>query len=293
MNRLWFGLSIVPLFSLVSCVQVETISCGSGRCDVPPPPMISDDNPDPASPETSVGQAKVIPSSHPPATVITGEQGIAPLCLLNPPLPGVQKQHTSAWCWAASTTLVINHLEPDRAHKQCSVVQATLTPEIEEYIRQEEAKGRIDVRVDCCLVTDEEMKNYDPQNNPKPSDKYVNDSIAMCHTTGRPEWALWEHGYGNRFKVIRWDPSFPEGQGLTWESVTGQICDNRPFISVKAWSEGGTHTEVITGYRYNGPEPYVDVDTHGLDTFFGEPFHEYQGKPGDYVHVRDYYDIGL
>jgi hypothetical protein len=248
MNRLFFGLSIIAFFSLVACVQVKTIS-SCRNCDAPPPPQ-------------------------------------GPLCQLNPPIMTVEKQKNSSWCWAASTTLVINHLnqlepEPRDPLKQCSVVHTTL---------------ELDEHVDCCLVTDEEMWKYDP-NNPDhiEAPQKVKDSVAVCHTALHPERALAAHGYGNRFKDVRWDPANTTPQGLTWEELTGQICNNRPFISVKLWSgvdEGGTHTEVITGNHY-APDAWVDLDTHGMDGFYTIPYNHYLGKPGDYVHVRDYYDIGL
>lgn len=267
-------------FVFLACIQIETKSqdcCGSGMASVSAPAL-----PDSAIPDVPQTQSRVV---------------VAPVtdtaCPLHPPVTNVQKQENSAWCWAASTTQVIRHLEPNLNLTQCMTVQKTLTPEVEEYIRQEEAKGRTDVRVDCCLVTDEEMKNYDPRNpNPRPNDKYIPDSVEVCHSRGRPEWALNALGYENQFGLVKWDPDVLQGQGLTWDQLVGQICDNRPFISVKAWVEGGTHTEVITGYHYNGPDAWVDVVSHGMDTFFSEPFDDYQGKPGDYVHVRDYYDIG-
>lgn len=290
MNRFWLGLPIILFLSLVACVQVTTISCGGGRCAPPPPSMTSDVIPESLSPEIPEGLAKVIPPSHPPATVVTGERGASPLCQLNPPLPTFQKQDNSAWCWAASTTLIINHLDPNHPLKQCETVQTTLAPEREQY--EEEVlrtTGKV-VSTDCCLVTDKALE----QNPGGSDDDNVKASIAVCHTTFRPEWALNALGYKNRYQIIRWPlPGRPGPNGLTWDELTGQICSNRPFISVKAWDEGGTHTEAITGYHYDPTGPMVDLDTHGMDKFYTIPFHDYQEKPGEYIHVRDYYDIGL
>lgn len=293
MNRLWFGLSIIPLFTFVSCVQVTTISCGSERCDAPPPPLIPVILPevDPASvsPETGRQQANVTSPTHLPATVITGGPDTAPLCQLNPPLPTFQKQDNSAWCWAASTTLVIDHLEPNRHLKQCEAVQTTLAPERKQYEDEVLSNTGKVVSIDCCLVTDQALE----QNPGGSDDDNVKASKAVCHTTFRPEWALNALGYENRFQIVRWPLDRPGPRGLTWDELTDQICSNRPFISVKAWDEGGTHTEAITGYHYDPAGEMVDLDTHGMDRFYTIPFNEYQGKPGDYVHVRDYYDIGL
>ena len=272
MNRLHFGLSILSLFSLVACVQVKTISCGN--CDAP-----SDQG--------------GIPPTHLPATFYTGPNS-ALLCQLNPPIAPFQKQENSSWCWAASTTLVMNHLEPQDDLKQCDVVQSSLEPEIQEYIKEEHAKGRIDViSVDCCSVTDDKIAGYGPD-NPVPVD-----STNICHRTFRPEWALGAQGYS--FKLDRWvTPDSTDPPGLTWDKLTGQICDNRPFISVKLWDEGGTHAEVVTGYHfdpdakrfYPDAKKMVDLESAGIDGFHSIPFKDYQGVPGDYVHVRDYYNIG-
>lgn len=284
MNRIGFGLSIIPLFTIVACVHVATISCGSGRCNTQPPPLISDENSDSASPELD----KISPSSssYPQTTVIAGGPDVAPLCQLSPPLSTFQKQDNSAWCWAASTTLIIDHLEPNRHIKQCEAVQTTLTPERKQY--EEEVlntTGNV-VSVDCCRVTDRALEAEDP------TDKNIIGSKIVCHTTFRPEWALNALGYENRFQLVRWDPGSTQPQGLSWEELTGQICGNLPFISVKLWDEGGTHSEVVTGYHF-APDAYVDLDTHGMDTFFSEPYDDYLGKPGDWVHVRDYVNIGL
>src|SRR5262249_2677820 len=198
-----------------------------------------------------------------------------PLCRLVPPITMVDKQENSAWCWAASTHMVIKYLEPLRDLTQCQVVYNTL------------ASGRNDV--DCCLVTDDAYKTANK------SDPIVNNSVGVCWANEYPGPALDANGYYGHYALIRWGPSNtpPEGPGLTFEEINDQLCSNRPFISMKHWDDGGTHTEVITGTHYNGSEPWVDLDTHGLDTFFSEPYEDYKRKPGDWVHVRDYFDIGM
>mgnify|MGYP001317616607 FL=1 len=268
MNRLHFCLSILSLFSLVACVQVKTISCGN--CDAPP---------------LSQKPPRILPTDL-PATVYIGPN-TAQLCQLNPQIAPFQKEDNSSWCWAASTTLVMNHLEPKDALKQCNVVQSSLEPEIRDYIENERAKGRSDViSVDCCSVTDDKMHESDART------QLVIDSVSVCHRTFRPERALEALGYS--FKPARWEPAdSTDPPGLTWDQLTGQICDNRPFISVKLWDEGGTHAEVVTGYHlYSKEKKMVDLESAGMDGFHSIPFKDYQGKPGDYVHVRDYYDIG-
>jgi hypothetical protein len=273
MNRLLWGLSILPLFSLVACVQVKTSSCGSGNCDASPPPQVS--VPSEKKSVQLYGRAERFSNGT-----------SAPLCQLSPPITSSQMQANSAWCWATSTTVIINHLEPRRPLKECQTVHTTLSPEIDAYEKEVLETTGEKVKVECCRVTDDALKTENPD------DKDIIASKTVCHTTFRPEWALMALGYENRFKLVRWDSNSTIPQGLPWEELTGQICSNRPFISVKLWDEGGTHTEVVTGYHIN-PDAWVDVDTHGIDGFYSIPFDDYLGKPGDYVHVRDYYDIGL
>jgi hypothetical protein len=271
MNRLHFGLSILSLFSLVACVQVKTISCGN--CDAPPLPQVTPEQPN------------ILPTQL-PATFYRGPN-LAQLCQLNPPIAPFQKQENSSWCWAASTTLVMNHLEPQSSLKQCDVVQKSLAPEIRQYVVKElTTNGRTDVPIDCCSVTDQIIKSSTALT------QLQRDSLGVCITTFRPERALEALGYS--FELAQWPADSTDPQGLTWDQLTGQICDNRPFISVKLWDEGGTHAEVVTGYHLDPNEmKMVDLESAGMDGFHSDPFKNYQGKPGDYVHVRDYYDIGL
>jgi hypothetical protein len=124
-----------------------------------------------------------------------------PFCELTP-LPTVQKEQNSAWCWAASVTLVINHLNPQRAFKQCTVVQKTIAP------------GRKDI--DCCLVTDEAIGTAD-ERDPK-----VIKSLDRCQTTQWPEQGLKANGYN--FDLINYFPfepgTDPYNQGLEWADLT-------------------------------------------------------------------------
>src|SRR5262249_39822859 len=79
-----------------------------------------------------------IPPSLPTVPMVAVDPTANPLCRLVPPITMVDKQENSAWCWAASTHMVIKYLEPLRDLTQCQVVYNTL------------ASGRNDV--DCCLV---------------------------------------------------------------------------------------------------------------------------------------------
>jgi len=261
-------IGLVLALSLMTSLSSPTLVHSEGRPSSPIPPSDPPPAVDPPKPKPRAATPPT-PPGDPPVSVDPVR-----LCELAPQITTVETQENSSWCWAASTHLVIKHLEPLRDLTQCQVVNNTLAP------------GSTDI--DCCLVTDEAMKTANT------SDPKVRNSVAVCWTTNRPESALDANGYYAHYAMIEWDSSNtpPEGPGLTWDEVKGQICSNRPFISVKLWDEGGTHDEVITGYHFNGSEPWVDINDPGIDTFAPEPYEDYKRKPNEWVHVRDYIDIG-
>lgn len=212
-----------------------------------------------------------------------------PMCSLEPAITGVHLQDNSAWCWAASTHLVITYLEPASSLKQCEVVYNTLvsTGAVHQY--EQTHPG---VHIDCCRVTDAALVSENA------SDPVIIGSKIVCHTTFRPEGALRANGYvtaggQDRFQIVWWDPNSTIPEGVPWPDLTAQICMNRPFISVKLWEGGGTHSEVVTGYRLN-PDAWVEIESHNLDGVHTIPYNDYLRMPGQWVgRVRDYYDIGL
>jgi hypothetical protein len=271
-------LFLLPVpFSFISCTEVHvslthTLDASGYQPDVENSSVIGGDH-QPSS-DSSIG---AVPELLQPGHDLMSQS----LCQLDPPVSTVRKQENSAWCWASSTQLVIEHLE-QRKIEQCAVVQTALTDERGEFERQHAAE---DLHVDCCTVTDKALETADRSN------KDVQASMTVCHRTYRPEWALAAHGYGDKFSLLRYDPSSTAPQGLGWDDLRRQVCANRPFISVKRWIEGGTHSEVVTGYRSN-PDAEVEMDTHGMDTFYVIPYMDYLGKPGESIHVRDYVNIG-
>ncbi|MEK7764261.1 MAG: hypothetical protein AAB433_22025 [Nitrospirota bacterium] len=208
---------------------------------------------------------------------------------MQPDITGVHLQDNSAWCWAASTHLVIRHLEPASNLKQCEVVYNTLKSRgtVDQYEKQNPG-----VQIDCCRVTDDALLSENQ------ADPVIIGSKTVCHTTSRPEWALRANGYvtagvQERFQIAEWIPSKTIPEGVSWLDLTSQICMNRPFISVKLWQGGGTHSEVVTGYRLD-PDGTVVLDSHGLDGVYTMSYDDYLRYPGITVgRVRDYYDIGL
>jgi hypothetical protein len=223
------------------------------------------------------------------ADPITDGPAGQPMCRLQPEIADTHLQDNSAWCWAASTHMVIRHLEQASIVKQCEVVYRTLKSRgsVDQY-----EQTHAGVHIDCCRVTDEALLSEDQ------TDPVIIGSKTVCHTTSRPEWALRPNGYVtaggiDRFRIAYWQPASSIPEGIPWSDLTSQICMNRPFISVKLWEGGGTHTEVVTGYRLD-PDGTVVLDSHSLLGVYTKSYDDYLREPGITVgRVRDYYDIGL
>jgi hypothetical protein len=212
-----------------------------------------------------------------------------PQCQLQPDITGVHLQDYEAWCWAASTHMVIRFLEVASTLRQCDVAYNTVKSLgiVDEYER-----AHPDVEIDCCRVTDQAIGS---QNQ---TDPVIIGSKTVCHRNSRAKFALRANGYvtdggQNRFQIVEWNPYETVPEGVPWSDLKGQICMNRPFISVKLWEGGGTHSEVVTGYRLD-PDGTVVLDSHSLLGVHTKSYDDYLREPGLTVgRVRDYYDIGL
>lgn len=148
-----------------------------------------------------------------------------------------EKQRTRAWCWAASTRMVMDHQNKGLSKEtapQCNIVTNIIGT----------ARGTLN----CC----------DP-NVP-----------SRCIQGGWPHWVF--DSYQFDFKLVH-------GALSDWDTVTGEICSTGPFISVIDWTEGGTHTLVITGYSTNKkgvPEAVTTYDPF-TDDFQDLSFEEFVG----------------
>lgn len=276
------GVSQVCLTLTVMMIAVLSFPAYVWSADAPPPKISEMD------PATRAGFLSALRDATTRASLFESRED-EPLCQLQPDIIGVHLQDNSAWCWAASTHLVIRHLEPTLRLKQCEVVYNTLksTGTVDQY--EQEHAG---VQIDCCRVTDEALLSENPL------DPVIIGSKTVCHRVSRPELALRVNGYAtaggqDRFKIVLWDPFKTNPEGVPWPDLTSQICMNRPFISVKLWEGGGTHSEVVTGYRLD-PDGTVVLDSHGLSGVYTKSYDDYLREPGVTVgRVRDYYDIGL
>lgn len=154
-----------------------------------------------------------------------------------------EKQQTEAWCWAASTRIVMeyhNKKELKPTALQCDIVKNVLNPWLGG--------------VNCCLrqVTTDFI-----------------DAPAECVQGGWPSWVLDKYQFN-----YEWI----DGALDDWEALKGEICKIGPFILVIKWRDGGRHVFIVTGYSERPTkvvtmyDPYTaDFQTLDFDEFIGAP----------------------
>jgi Papain-like cysteine protease AvrRpt2 len=250
------GLCIALCLGLTSaCVQVDVsvTSQDNSRASSPYPPM---------KPSISMDDLKKLhtkKSCNPSSWDVAKEQ-----------------QQTAAWCWAASTRMVMEYhnkeqKKPTNIDSQCNIVMNILS--------------NLPRSTNCC----------EKQEGPD----FI-DAPLKCRQGGWPHWVLEEYGFS--YETV--------GTALDWEALTGEICSTGPFISVIEWRGGGQHAFVVKGYHEPkdkdfkpsplAPSPlqFVEVydpnlDDHldmTLDEFVGDaPKKEYEYQP--FSHTLDFVQI--
>ena len=187
-----------------------------------------------------------------------------------------RQQETGYWCWAASTQMVIEYLTkptPPFAD-QCHLVNFILKDELAAAQTTQPAG----VVLDCCKAVDKNTNLGDPSVLP---------SRAVCVKQMWPQRVL--TAYGFTYGEIIYDPPGASPRGPTWEELTTEICEDRPFIFVVGWVGGGRHTSVIGGYRQTADtRQFVEVYDHSNDDFVVMTYDAFLGVPRDFVHDRDY-----
>ena len=189
-----FGLCIALCLGLTSaCVQVDVsvTSQDNSRALSPYPPM---------KPSISMDDLKKLhtkKSCNPSSWDVAKEQ-----------------QQTAAWCWAASTRMVMEYhnkeqKKPTNTDSQCNIVMNILS--------------NLPRSTNCC----------EKQDGPD----FI-DAPSECDQGGWPHWAL--ANYQFNYETV---PA-----ALDWDALTGEICSIGPFISVIRWIGGGTHAFVVKGY---------------------------------------------
>jgi hypothetical protein len=157
-----------------------------------------------------------------------------------------EKQQTPAWCWAASTRMVMEYhnkkqKKPTDTDPQCAIVKKIWGPWVGE--------------VNCC----EGQSAQDFINAP-----------SKCVQGGWPDWVLANYQFSN--ETVR--------GALDWEALIGEICTTGPFIPVVDLRGGGKHAFIVTGYS-GRPSQVVTIYNPTTEDFQDLTFEEFVGdSPG-------------
>jgi Papain-like cysteine protease AvrRpt2 len=165
-----------------------------------------------------------------------------------------EKQQTPAWCWAASTRMVMeyhNEKQQQPTDPQCKIVSKIF--------------GISSERAGCCET--------------KITSDFI-DAPLRCVQGGWPNKVFDYYQYS--YQTV--------GGALDWEALTREICTTGPFISVIDWNGGGKHAFITKGYstvalntRTNRPSPlqiviaYDPFDPTGKKDIQYQTFDEFVG----------------
>jgi len=213
-----------------------------------------------------------------------------------------RRQNTDAWCWAASSQMVMEYLNNIASPQlpplpkslgtengQCQLVNAIFDTDL----RHREINT--DLSLSCCKA--DRITNPHPDNN----DPNVTESRNICVQNRWPDDVFNHPDYHHEFTPVpysdfqfdRYSHHFAI-ERLTWQKLKDEICQNRPFIFVVQWSGGGRDTSVVGGYR-ELPNVGESVEVHDHlytdDDFFVMPYWAFLGVPGDFTHDLDYVNI--
>jgi hypothetical protein len=217
------------------------------------------------------------------------------------------QQKTDYWCWAAAAQTVIEYVKQESLN-QCDLVQAVFgrdlvsaTPPIDQTGDQAsisiDADGNpIVVSLSpptphCCMVDEKKfIRPDDPW--------YIQKAAEACWKNGRADMVFDSPEFGMNYKKHDYDWDYPGPQGLPWEEIVTEICEDRPIVSTIAHDVsvgGGAHAVVIGGYKELGDgSRWMQVYDPGYSTI-GDSYvwlyEVYLGDPGVFTHVRDYTSI--
>lgn len=199
-----------------------------------------------------------------------------------------QLQEDTSWCWAASTQMVIEYVNPAVSRRQCDFVSTVLASQL----RIEQQNSGIDIPLECCQAIGEPAPGGGVGTTPTSAS--IAASQRVCISGGWPEMVFdnLADNSGGR-EVYGWDKTRP----LNWERLTKEICDNRPFIFVVRFPPPwrGRHTSVVGGYGYNEQERYVEVYDHfpvdGESDFYLVRYGTWLGNTGEWINEWNYHGI--
>jgi hypothetical protein len=130
---------------------------------------------------------------------------------------------------------------------------------------------------------------------------YVQKAANVCWNSGLPEMVFDLQEFRTYYEKHEFDWVNTGPQGLGWDEIVTEICEDRPIISTIAYSldrGGGGHAVVIGGYKELGDGSlWVNVYDPAYSTLEGDtyvwPYEIYLGDPGVFTHVRDYKNISV
>jgi len=219
-----------------------------------------------------------------------------------------QEQKTDFWCWAAAAHTVIEYLKQEKI-QQCDLVQAVFkdalakaVPTIDpisgdDFSAASDGDPAVPTPSDppphCCMVADKKPpKDTDPW--------YVKAALGICWNNGLPEMVFDRPEFRMRYEKDEYDSTNQGPQGLTWDEIVTEICEDRPIISTIAHDPqkgGGGHAVVIGGYKELGDgSQWVQVYDPGYSTTgdsYVWSYEAYLGDPGVFSHSRDYRYISV
>jgi hypothetical protein len=243
---------------------------------------------------------------HAPAT---GTQLTGTNCKLQRELRN-HHQKTDYWCWAAAAQTVIEYVKQESL-EQCDLVQVVYGRDLASSLRPIDptaeqsspemlptdtdgdpaASTPSDPSPNCCMV--DEKKFIGPDDP-----WYVQKAAGACWKNGRADMVFDTREFSMNYRKHEYDWTYKGPQGLPWEEIVTEICEDRPIVSTIAHDEsvgGGGHAVVIGGYKELGDgSRWIQVYDPGYSTI-GDSYvwlyEVYLGDPGVFTHVRDYTNI--
>ncbi len=219
------------------------------------------------SPGTNRDNMPTLPKIKPPISIKQLKErhsaSVRPRCGPNHSLSTQRyKQQTMAWCWAASTRTVMDYknqqnVRPPSTAQQCDIVKNVF--------------GSSLIDTNCC--------------EKKISPDFIDAPLA-CLQGGWPHWVL--NNYHFEYEWV-------DGLFDDWDALTGEICNDHPFISVIQWRGGGKHTLIVNGYKESrAVEVYDPLQDDPQDLTFDEfvgGFLKRQNEFYEFSHDRTYVQI--
>jgi peptidase C39-like protein len=198
-----------------------------------------------------------------------------------------QEQRTDFWCWAAAAQTVIEYLKQEPV-RQCELVEAVLRNRslLRDIGDNPPAMQGSASSLPCCTAEDDPAASLaDPP----------------CPANGLSEYVFDTPEFRMGYLPVTFDWTSSEPQGLPWEEIVTEICDDRPIVSAIAYSEqqgSGGHAVVIGGYKeLQDGSQWLQVYDPGYSTLEGESYlwsyGAYLGIPGVFAHARDYKFISV